>query len=283
MKKKLVLLFILMIVVFIPVSVKAENKIYFETAEANIELNSTKKINILVDSDEDFTKVNFNLITTSYNVGFYSVELNEAFVRNASSATGSNYELESKTPQKSGTIIGSVTLIAKESAYLNEQGYIRLTKASITTNGLVDLPSTQLKFTVSNKKSNNNYLSSLSSDIVNIDFDKEVLDYSVLVKSDVDKLDLVGVPEDSKAVVTILDQSLKSDKTKIKVTVKAEDGSERTYTVTVNKKNDKNVTVKATKKSTDSFEKSNKLKWGIIFFVLVIIVIIDVLYIKKKH
>lgn len=283
MKKKLILLFILMAVIFIPVSVKAENKIYFETDEVNIELNSTKKINILVDSDEDFTKVNFNLITTSYNVGFYSVEFNEAFVRNASSATGSNYELESKTPQKSGTIIGSVTLIAKDSAYLNEQGYIRLNKASITTNGLIDLPSTQLKFMVSNKKSSNNYLSSLSSDIVNIDFDKEVLDYSVVVKSNVNKLDLVGVPEDSKATVTILDQSLKSNKTKIKVMVKAEDGNERIYTVTVNKKNEKKVTATTTKKSMDSFEKSSKLKWGIIFFALIIIVIIDVLYIKKKR
>ncbi|MGN1269029.1 MAG: cadherin-like beta sandwich domain-containing protein [Candidatus Aphodocola sp.] len=283
MKKKLILLFILMAVIFIPVSIKAENKIYFETDEVNIELNSTKKINILVDSDEDFTKVNFNLITTSYNVGFYSVEFNEAFVRNASSAAGSNYELESKTPQKSGTIIGSVTLIAKDSAYLNEQGYIRLTKASITTNGLIDLPSTQLKFMVSNKKSSNNYLSSLSSDIVNIDFDKEVLDYSVVVKSNVNKLDLVGVPEDSKATVTILDQSLKSNKTKIKVMVKAEDGNERIYTVTVNKKNEKKVTATTTKKSMDSFEKSSKLKWGIIFFALIIIVIIDVLYIKKKR
>lgn len=283
MKKKLILLFILMAVIFIPVSVKAENKIYFETDEVNIELNSTKKINILVDSDEDFTKVNFNLITTSYNVGFYSVEFNEAFVRNASSATGSNYELESKTPQKSGTIIGSVTLIAKDSAYLNEQGYIRLNKASITTNGLIDLPSTQLKFMVSNKKSSNNYLSSLSSDIVNIDFDKEVLDYNVVVKSNVNKLDLVGVPEDSKATVTILDQSLKSNKTKIKVMVKAEDGNERIYTVTVNKKNEKKVTATTTKKSMDSFEKSSKLKWGIIFFALIIIVIIDVLYIKKKR
>lgn len=283
MKKKLILLFILMAVIFVPVSVKAENKIYFETDEVNIELNSTKKINILVDSDEDFTKVNFNLITTSYNVGFYSVEFNEAFVRNTSSATGSNYELESKTPQKSGTIIGSVTLIAKDSAYLNEQGYIRLTKASITTNGLIDLPSTQLKFMVSNKKSSNNYLSSLSSDIVNIDFDKEVLDYSVVVKSNVNKLDLVGVPEDPKATVTILDQSLKSNKTKIKVMVKAEDGNERIYTVTVNKKNEKKVTATTTKKSMDSFEKSSKLKWGIIFFALIIIVIIDVLYIKKKR
>ena len=42
MKKKLILLFILMAVIFIPVSVKAENKIYFETDEVNIELNSTE-------------------------------------------------------------------------------------------------------------------------------------------------------------------------------------------------------------------------------------------------
>lgn len=283
MKKKLILLFILIAVIFIPVSVKAENKIYFETDEANIALNSTKKINILVDSDEDFTKVNFNLITTSNNVGFYSVEFNEAFVRNASSATGSNYELESKTPQKSGTVIGSVTLIAKDSAYLNEQGYIRLTKASIITNSLIDLQSAQLKFTVSNKKSSNNYLSSLSSDIVNIDFDKEVLDYNVVVESNVDKLDLVAIPEDSSAIVTISDQNLKSSKTKIKVTVKAEDGNERIYTVTVNKKTDKKVTTKATKTSADSFEKSSRLKWGMISFILVIVVILDVLYIKKKR
>ena len=133
------------------------------------------------------------------------------------------------------------------------------------------------------EKSSNNYLSSLSSDIVNIDFDKEVLDYSVVVKSNVNKLDLVGVPEDSKATVTILDQSLKSNKTKIKVMVKAEDGNERIYTVTVNKKNEKKVTATTTKKSMDSFEKSSKLKWGMIFFALIIIVIIDVLYIKKKR
>ena len=65
--------------------------------------------------------------------------------------------------------------------------------------------------------------------------------------------------------------------------VKAEDGNERIYTVIVNKKTDKKITTKATKKSTDSFEKSSKLKWGIISFALVIIVIIDVLYIKKKR
>lgn len=283
MKKNLILLFILITTIFIPVSVKAENKIYFETDEVNIALNSTKKINILVDSDEDFTKVNFNLITTSNNVGFYSVEFNEAFVRNVTSTTGSNYELEAKTPQKSGTVIGSVTLISKDSAYLNEQGYIRLTKASITTNSLIDLQSAQLKFTVSNKKSNNNYLSSLSSNIVNINFDKEVLDYNVVVDNSIDKLDLVATPEDSKAIVTISDQSLKSSKTKIKVTVKAEDGNERIYTLNVEKKSDKKTTKKVVKTSADSFEKSNKLKWGMISFILVIIVILDVLYIKKKR
>lgn len=284
MKKNFILKLLVLIVMFFPIFVNAENKIYFEVDEASIAQGATKKINIKVDSDEVFKKVNFNLITTSTYIGFYSVDFSDEFVRNSSSTTGSNYELEAKEAMPSGTVIGSVTLVAKEAAPIGTEGYIRLTKASITTSSLIDLTSSQVKMTVSNEKSKNNNLSSLSSNIVNIDFNKEILEYTVSVDSTVDVFDLTATAEDNAATVKISDQNLKKTSNIIKVTVTPEEGEEKVYKVTVNKKENKKTTKKT---SSDEEEKTNnsnvKSSWFVVLIVLILVLIFDVLYIKKKR
>lgn len=280
MKKRL-LMIVVLLVFFIPVFVKAENKIYFETDTASIAPGKTKKINILVDSDEDFTKVNFDLITTSSYIGFYSVNFEDSFKRTESSSN--DYQLEAKTPQKSGTIIGSVTLVAKEDAKIGTEGYIRITKASIMSESLISLSNSQIKMTVTDKESSNNNLASLTSSVAEIDFNKDILEYTVSVENDVDNFDLSAVAEDSSATVTISDQSLKKTNNVIEVVVKAEDGSKKTYKVNVEKKGVKetSITDEDNEKNTDN--KGVKNGWGIISIVLLIVLILDILYIKRKR
>lgn len=288
MGKKFVLTVItfLTLVIFMPISVKAENRVYFEKEEINIAPGETKKINIIVDSDEDFTKVNFSLITTSNNVNFKSVDFVDSFVRNSTSSTGSNYELQSNEPQKSGTVIGSVTIGAKDTSELGEEGYIRLIKTAITSSKLINLSNSQLKFTVSKDKSSNNYLSNLSSNITEIDFKKDVLDYNVTVDENIDKFDLTAVAEDLSASVNISDQTLDKDVNLIKVTVLSETGKERIYKVTVNKKGsekkDPKKVTKTTEVKNNSKERPGKSSWIILLVFLSSVIILDILYIKKK-
>lgn len=289
MGKKFILTVItfLILVIFMPISVRAENRVYFEKEEINIAPGETKKINIIVDSDEEFTKVNFSLITTSNNVSFRSVEFKDSFVRNSTSSTGSNYELQSNEPQKSGTVIGSVTIGAKDISQLGEEGYIRLIKTSITSSKLINLSNSQLKFTVSKEKSSNNYLSNLSSNIAKIDFKKDVLDYNVTVDENTDKFDLIATAEDLSASVNISDQTLDKNVNLIKVTVLSETGKERIYKVTVNKKGsekkDPKKVTKTTEVKNNSKERPGKSSWIILLVFLSSVIILDILYIKKKR
>lgn len=284
MKKRLSLFMILVVIFFTPIFVKAENRIYFDMEESKIAPGEKKELKIKVDSDEDFTKVNFDLITTSTYVGFYSVDFSENFVRNASSQTGSNYELEAKTPMKSGTTIGTVTLIAKESSPIGIEGYIRLTRPSITSSSLMELKTTEVKMIVSNEKSNNNNLSSLSSNLVDIDFNKDVLEYVVLVDNDVDTFDLSAQAEDSSSTVTISDQKLKKKENIINVTVTSEDGAKKTYKVTVNKKEDNKskTTINEKKENEEGTDKNAKSGFISVLILLVMVLVVDLLYIKKK-
>lgn len=288
MRKSLLFKIMILIMLIFPICVKAENKIRFDVDSANIAPGGTKKFDIIVDSDEDFTKVNFNLITTSSYVGFYSVEYNDSFVRNTTTTPGSNYELESKTPQKSGTVVASVTLVSKEGAPIGSEGYIRLTKASITQNQLVNLENAQLKITISNKLSDNNYLSSLESSLANLEFNKDKLEYNVTVDSSVKELDLKATAEDASASVTVSNQSLNKTKNTITVTVKSEDGKQRVYKVNVTKKKtDKTTKSKVVKTTTSNDDKENnhgiKNGWYGVLIILIIFLVVDVLYIKKKH
>ena len=285
MRKKVSLIIIVMLTMFIPTCVKAENRIYFDVEEAKIAPGAKKEVKIKVDSDSEFTKVNFNLITTSTYVGFYSVEFSEDFVRNSTSLTGSNYELEAKKPMKTGAVIGTITLLAKDASPIGAEGYIRVTKASITSSELINLPSGQVKMVVSKEKSTNNNLSSLSSSLATIEFNKDVLEYAVEVDSNTEVFDLSATAEDSASVVKISDQRLKKKTNVIKVTVTPEEGEEKVYKITVNKKEEKKKSEVKTKQNSNNTEtKKENVKAGFIgtLLLLVIVLVLDLLYIKKK-
>ena len=128
-------------------------------------------------------------------------------------------------------------------------------------------------------KSTNNYLSKLEIEGYEIDFDKDTLEYSIKVSSDVETLDITAVAEDSSARVNIYGNSnFKEGENKVTVVVTAEDGSERTYTITVDKEAKKEVVKEETKEE----ENGNSQLEKTIIIILIILVIIGLLYLIFK-
>lgn len=86
------------------------------------------------------------------------------------------------------------------------------------------------------KKSNNNYLSSLTVDGYSLDkeFKKDELEYSLVVESGTDKVIINAQLDDDKAKVTGIGEiALKEENNKLEIKVTAEDGSTRTYILNV--------------------------------------------------
>ena len=89
------------------------------------------------------------------------------------------------------------------------------------------------------KKSANKALKSLEIESVSLEpeFNKETTNYSVTVGKDVDSLKINAQAEDEKSKVTITgNEELKMGENTVKISVTAEDGTVRTYTILVNKK-----------------------------------------------
>ena len=281
MKRRL-LIGLILLIGFMPIFVNAETKIYFSSEEINIAPGKTKTVDVIVDSDEDFTSASFNVITTSSYVNFYSVDISDEFKR----VDGKGYILTSEEPKKSGTKIASVTLKASDSASIGTTGLIRLINSTVTTSSKMELAINQVKVTVSNEKSSNNNLASMSSSIAEISFSKDTLEYNVTVPNDTSEFDLTVTAEDALATVNISNQQLKTNKTNITVTVTAEDGSTKEYKVIVNKEK-KKTTTKAKENNSNKTEEtknsdSYKPKWIVVLIGLLVVFVLDMLYMKKK-
>lgn len=285
MKRRL-LIGLILLIGFMPIFVNAETKIYFSSEEINIAPGKTKTVDVIVDSDEDFTSASFNVITTSSYVNFYSIDISDEFKR----VDGKGYILTSEEPKKSGTKIASVTLKASDSASIGTTGFIRLINSTVTTSSKMELAINQVKVTVSNEKSSNNNLASMTSNISEISFSKDTLEYNVTVPNDTSEFDLTATAEDTLATVNISDQQLKTNKTNITVTVTAENGSTKEYKVIVNKQKKKTTTKAKVNKENNSNktedtknnDNSYKPKWIVVLIGLLVVFLLDILYMKKK-
>lgn len=84
------------------------------------------------------------------------------------------------------------------------------------------------------KKSSDATLKSLTSSVVDIDFSKDKTNYTVNVDKTVTSLGLKATANNSKATVKITgDENFKTGENIVKVLVTAEDGTTKTYTITV--------------------------------------------------
>ena len=278
MKKKVLFYLIIIISLFVfNINVKAANKLYFERENISVAPGKTTEVGLFIESDKEFNSVKLNLITTSININFYSIEYNQVFTR---STSGNITVLSSNEALKSGTKIATVKLKASDSAPISTTGYVRAVSATLENS--ISLENAQVLVKVSNELSNNNNLSSITSSLVNIDFNKETTSYEVEVENDVKELDLVATPEDKSSTVDISSQVLKTGKNTITITVKAANEEEKIYTITVNKKNAKENTTKDDSPKVHKKAKVDRKGWVVILIALLIVLGIDLVSIMHK-
>lgn len=278
MKKKVLFYLIIIISLFVfNINVKAANKLYFERENISVAPGKTTEVGLFIESDKEFNSVKLNLITTSTNINFYSIEYNQVFTR---STSGNITVLSSNETLKSGTKIATVKLKASDSAPISTTGYVRAVSATLENS--ISLENAQVLVKVSNELSNNNNLSSITSSLVNIDFNKETTSYEVEVENDVKELDLVATPEDKSSTVDISSQVLKTGKNTITITVKAANEEEKIYTITVNKKNAKKNTTKDDSPKVHKKAKVDRKGWIVILIALLIVLGIDLVSIMHK-
>lgn len=124
------------------------------------------------------------------------------------------------------------------------------------------------------KLSSDNYIKFLKIKGYDIEFDKEKLEYDITVNSDVSKLDLDIILNDDNSSYEILgNDKFKKGLNIVSIIVTSEDGTNRTYTINVNKESSK----VSNNNGSDSKDKSR-----IVIIVLIILVIIGLIYIIFK-
>ena len=119
--------------------------------------------------------------------------------------------------------------------------------------------------------SNDNYIKELIIKDYEIDFNKDILEYSITVGSDVDSLELnILLSDDNASYEVIGNEKFKTGKNVVSIVVTSEDGSERTYTINVNKK-----------KASDKKE-SDSNSSRVVIIILIILIIIGLIYVIFK-
>lgn len=137
------------------------------------------------------------------------------------------------------------------------------------------------------KKSNNNYLSKLNIDLIDIEFDKNKLIYDLVVKYDINKINIKAQQEDKNATIDgVGEYELKVGKNSIKLLVTAEDETTREYTININRE-EQNIVIEDNKTDTIINEDNNKNsnnnnKYYYIILSIVIILIISSIFLFKR-
>lgn len=276
--KKRYLLLISFLILFTPICVKAENKVYFQNSTMDVMPGVTYKVYVKVDSDEMFSGVDFDIITISDKVSFSKIRINDNFTNNSDHG----YSLRADTSQKSGTSVAAVYFKIDSSAEIGETAVIKATDISIVSDDSYYLDNASLTLKVAEK--NSNELASLTSKIAPFEFDKKKLNYEVKVKETVDEFDLIATPEDPNAKVYISSQKLELRKNTIMVRVSKEGLNDKTYKVVVIKDIKEDNSTKIEKESALDQANSNsiKKKWILVITGLFVVLIGDLFFVVKN-
>ena len=270
------LAFLLTLLLLAPISVKAENRVYFEKAETTLKPGAEEVLNIVVSSDRKFKRVSFDVISTSNDITIEKIDAVEGFERKVKNNISTFSSNDSK---ESGSYVATVTIKAKDDVKSRIEGIVRLTNVTLISDDSHKLTSSDIKVAVE-PPIKSNYLASLSSEIMPFEFDKNTLNYTINLENDVQVFDLVATAESETAKVTISDQTLKKNKTTITIKVEEEEIGVRAYKVVVNKKQD----ILEDEEETENIKEDKNIKngWLPIIIAMAGVFFIDILYIKKR-
>lgn len=185
------------------------------------------------------------------------------------------------TTENEGIVNGSRPLTSAS----NLIGFIYLDDAPSSSNSSSTSSTQNSNNSSSSKKSSNNNLDSLSIDIVDFAFDKEISEYDLTVSYDTQIITIKATAEDAKSIVTGAGQkALKVGNNTYNIVVTAEDGTKKEYIINITRENEN---IKAEEKIVNDSVSPKKSKniFLIIGVVSVVIIIALVIFLirHKKH
>lgn len=124
---------------------------------------------------------------------------------------------------------------------------------------------------INGNKSSNANLISMTIDNYEIDFSKDNLNYSITVEDDIKSLNIKVAPEDEKATYEIIGNDNLKDE--VKINVKAEDETEKTYTIQIKHKEKEVTTSPENSKQNKKLENIKLILIGIAGLISIIVVI----------
>lgn len=282
MKKNILLLFLLLIVL-LPLNVKA---LSVDKNDLTIEKGGGKSIDLYANVEEGTTEVSFTLVYTTYDVpAYFSLEPGLTD-RNPN---GIAHRIIFSNPVSGKIKLGTIDMNVVNNPKVTT-GAINLHTASAKTNNeTVNLNSQTINVTIGEEieetpkpiENKTNLLDKIESEIVKINLEKDKYEYEVKIKENVEELDLKAIPKEENYEIEISNQKINElEDNKIIIKVKDGDNVEE-YVIKVNTIKNK---VEKTEIDKDKSENSYKYKgkWIGLIVIMSVALLIGLILTKKK-
>ena len=167
--------------------------------------------------------------------------------------------------------------------------YIYLDSAPKTTTKATTKKTTTTSTTTSTTKvkSNNTYLSDITIENINFDFNKDTFEYEINVDYQVDNITIDAIPDDENSIVQGFGQrELEIGENIIEIFVTAEDESQSTYVLKVNRSDKEEIpttTKTIQEKKNNKLTKKDYIFIGGLISLLIVIGVIVLIIIKKRR
>ena len=238
-------LFFTLFLVLAMVALAASASTRLTTASTTVRKGATTDISVRIDASDRIRGGQFNLGLNNNNFEIVSVSGASGFSISSSGNFHLLYKIESGFSVASGSSIATIRVRPKSTATVGSRTTLTVSNVQVTlvdSYDTVSAGSKSITLTVGETPtvepttplSDNNFLKSLTSEVVDLEFDKDVLEYDVTVLKSVTSLNVQAEAEDEKAKIVITgDEDFVIGSNVVKVVVTAENGTKRTYTINV--------------------------------------------------
>jgi len=294
--KRIILALFMLLMVGLPLRV---NALSVSKNDLTINKGNEQIIDLYAEVDTEITEVNFSLVYTSYDVPAY---FNIASgLRDE--AVGIKHRIVFSVPVTGKIKLGTIRIEVVDNPKITAGAVNIHTASAVTSDGEnINLNTQMINVTINkeinttteeeqvtttetepDKKENDdidvNLLSKIESEIVNIEIKKDVFEYTVKVKEDVNELDLKPVTASEGCEVEISSQKL-SELVDNQIVIKVKDG-EKIEEYKIKVKIDEAVETEIDEAEFES-SYSYKGKWIFLIVIFGIVLFAGLLLIKKK-
>lgn len=286
MKKRILLLFLLLVVA-LPINVKA---LSVDKNSLTIEKGNSENINLSTQIDKEITEIQFTLVYTSYDVpAYFNVEPGLT----DSNPNGIVHKISFPTPISGNIKLGTIRIDVVNNPKITVGTVnIHSAKATTITGETINLDAQTINATIGTPvetknetddekevEQKKNLLEKIESEIVNIELKENTYEYKVKIKEDIEELDLKAITKNENYKVEISNQKIAELKdNQIIITVSDGDYKEE-YKITVSKINIEEIEV-----DDEEFQSTYKYKgkWVVLIIILSIVLFIGLVLTKKK-